>query len=455
MAEPRPYSLAARLAVVTAIWSACALLITGLVLAHLFRRDAERDFDQRIEADLIHLIRVTTSDLPQEVTMPRQLSLPETPLGPQFSQPFSGWAWQVRRGGEVLAQSGSLGPLIAGVAEPLTPPGEMPQDFVAPGGIASRGAARAVIVPGKAEPMRFAVARPRAEIDDSLGYFSRLQLYALGVFGAVMFGASLVLTRVMLVPVTRLETAVREVRDGKRSALDRRWPKEIAPVITALRDLDAHLTRLVERSRNQTTDLAHALKTPLTIIRQAVERGETDGIDRELDRIGRSLDWHLTRRRLSGAQLSRIEVAGVVEDVVFAMERLFADRDLRIAAHVAEGAEFLGDAEDLHEILGNLIENACKWAQSQVRISVDENAQGLTIRVEDDGPGVPEEVADQVFRRGARLDETVPGHGHGLAIVWDIAELYGGKVTVERAPLGGAEVSLTLPASAPRDARGR
>ena len=296
MAEARPYSLAARLAVVTAIWSACALLITGLALAHLFRRDAERDFDQRIQADLIHLIRVTTANLPQAEAGPGQLSLPETPLGPQFSQPFSGWAWQVRRGGEVLAQSRSLGPLIAGIAEPLVPPGEMPQDFAAPGSVLSRGAARTVIVPGEAQPLVFAVARPRAEIDDSLGYFSQLQLYALGVFGAVMFAASLILTRVMLVPVTRLETAVRKVRDGERSALDGRWPKEIAPVIGALRDLDAHLGRLVERSRNQTTDLAHALKTPLTIIRQAVERGETEGIDRELDRIGQSLDWHLTRR---------------------------------------------------------------------------------------------------------------------------------------------------------------
>ncbi len=331
----------------------------------------------------------------------------------------------------------------------------MPQDFNAPGGIPSRGAARTVIAPGEAEPLSFAVARPRAEIDDSLSYFSKLQLYALGVFGAVMFAASLVLTRIMLVPVTRLETAVREVRDGKRSALDGRWPKEIAPVIGALSDLDAHLARLVERSRNQTTDLAHALKTPLTIIRQAVERGETGGIDRELDRIGRSLDWHLTRRRLAGTQLRRIGIAGVVEDVVFAMERLFADRDLRIAAEVADGAEFLGDAEDLHEILGNLTENACKWAGSEVRITAAEVAQGLAIRVEDDGPGVPEEVADQVFRRGARLDETVPGHGHGLAIVRDIAELYGGKVTVERAPLGGAAVSVSLPSSAPRDARER
>lgn len=449
MSEPRPYSLAARLAVVTAVWSACALLITGLVLAHLFRRDAERDFDQRIEADLIHLIRVSAASLP------RDLALPQTPLGPQFSQPFSGAAWQIRRGGQVVAQSASLGPLIAGVAEPLIPPGEVPQDFTAPGGIPSRGAARSVIAPGEPGPLVFAVARPRAEIDDSLGYFTTLQLYALAVFGTVMFAASLMLSRIMLAPVTRLEAAVRDVRDGKRSALDGRWPREIAPVIGALRDLDAHLARLVERSRNQTTDLAHALKTPLTIIRQAVERGETEGIDRELDRIGQSLNWHLTKRRLSGAQLTRVPVAPVAGDVVFAMKRLFAGRNLRVSAEVAEEAVFLGDAEDLHEILGNLIENACKWASSEVRIAASGDAGGVTIRVEDDGPGVPGEVAEQVFRRGARLDETVPGHGHGLAIVRDIAELYGGQATIEAAAIGGAAVSVSLPSSAPGDATGR
>ena len=312
MTERRPYSLAARLALITAVWSAAALLVTGVILAELFRSDAEREFDARIEADLVHLVRDAAG------RPAGQPALPVEPLGPLFREPFSGWAWQVRRGDAIVAQSGSLGPLIGGVMEPLLAPGTAPADFVAPGGIASRGAARPILLRGDAAPLTFAVARPRAEIDASLSYFSTLLLYSLAVFGAVMFAASLLLTRIMLAPVTRLEEAVRRMRDGETAPLERRWPREIVPVIGELKSLNAHIDRLVERSRNQTSDLAHALKTPLSIMRQAAEQAPAEAAKPlivQLDRIERSLDWHLTRRRLAGPHYRRVNVREVTDDV--------------------------------------------------------------------------------------------------------------------------------------------
>ena len=442
MAERRPYSLAARLALITVVWSAVALLVTGVILAELFRRDAEREFDIRIEADLVHLVR-------DAATRPAgQPALPVEPLGPLFREPFSGWAWQVRRGDEIVAQSGSLGPLIGGVMEPLLAPGATPADFIAPGGIASRGAARPILLGGASAPLTFAVARPRAEIDATLSYFSTLMLYSLAVFGAVMLAASLLLTRIMLAPVTRLEEAVRRMREGETAPLERRWPREIVPVIGELKGLSAHIDRLIERSRNQTSDLAHALKTPLSIMRQAAEQapaGAGQPLIAQLDRIGRSLEWHLTRRRLAGPHYGRVNVREVTEDVLFAMSRLFDGRGLDLKSRVETNAHFIGDEEDLHEMLGNLIENACKWANGSVTVDGAVSGDKLHIRIDDDGPGIPDHVAEAVFRRGARLDETAPGHGHGLAIVRDITGLYGGAVDIGASASGGASIRLTLP----------
>jgi signal transduction histidine kinase len=442
MSERQSYSLAARLALITAAWSAVALLVTGVVLMALFRRDAEREFDARILADLVNLVRDASA---QPAGDP---ALPVKPLGPLFDEPFSGWAWQVRRRNEIIAQSGSLGPMVAGVMEPLLAPASTPADFIAPGGIPSRGAQRSILLSGHAQPLVFSVARPRAEIDDSLSYFSQLLLYSLAVFGVVMFAASLLLARIMLAPVQRLQDAVRRLRDGETAQLDQAWPREIVPVIGELRTLNAHIGTLIERSRNQASDLAHALKTPLSIMRQSAENapaGAAELLTQQINRMQDSLDWHLTRRRLAGPRYGRVEIGSVVEDVLFAMSKLFGERAFTLEHHVETGVAFNGDEEDLQEILGNLAENACKWARQSVRITASATGHGLEIRVDDDGPGIPDDVAEAVFRRGARFDESAPGHGHGLAIVRTITELYGGLVEIGTSELGGTSVSVHFP----------
>ncbi len=446
MAERRALSLATRFAVVTAAWGAAALLATGVILTELFRRDAERVFDNRIEADLLNLVREASG---------RHGNAPEIavePLGPQFREPFSGFAWQVRRADEILAQSSSLGPPVAGVMEPLSPPGATPADFLAPGGIPSRGAKRTVVLRGDAAPLVFAVARPRSEIDDGVAYFSRLLLISLGVFGVLTFAASLVLGRVVLAPVSRLKDLVRRMREGApEPGGSEDWPGELVPVVEELASLSAHMERHIERSRNQSSDLAHALKTPLSILRQSVERMPAEAalpLAAELERIESSLDWHLTRRRLAGPRRGRVGVAEVADEVVYAMSRLFHDRRLDLQCRVGADLRFLGDREDLQEVLGNVVENACKWASRTVRVDAALDGEGLELRVEDDGPGIPDPVADTVFRRGARLDETAPGHGHGLAIVQDTVHLYGGTVSVGISALGGALIRLRLPGAA-------
>ncbi|MHA1529177.1 MAG: ATP-binding protein, partial [Alphaproteobacteria bacterium] len=218
--------------------------------------------------------------------------------------------------------------------------------------------------------------------------------------------------------------------------------------IGELKGLNAHIDRLIERSRNQTSDLAHALKTPLSIMRQEAEQAPAEAAGPlivQLDRIERSLDWHLTRRRLAGPHYGRVNVRDVTDGVLFAMSRLFDERDLDLKSQVETNAYFIGDEEDLHEMIGNLVENACKWADGTVIVAGAISGNALQIRVDDDGPGIPDHVAEAVFRRGARLDETAPGHGHGLAIVRDITGLYGGAVEIGASATGGASIRLTLP----------
>lgn len=443
MARGRPYSLAARLALVTAIWSSCALSLTGMILTELFRAKIERDFDARIEADLVNLVRDAAMRGARGSP-----ALPAEALGPMYREPFSGWAWQVRRGDEIVAQSESLGPMIAGVMEPLAAPGARAEDFAAPGGIAARGAARQIRLGADGARLTFAVAGPRQAIDGAIAYFSRLLAYSLAIFGAVMVVASLLLARIMLTPVLRLKDAVRSLREGERLPGDERWPRELLPVLDELAGLNAHIGRLVERARHQASDLAHALKTPLSILRQVAETAPAEvaaPVMRELDRIDQSVDWHLTRRRLAGARHGRTPVAKVVDELNFAMSRLFESRNLSLNCMVGRELQFIGDEEDLQEMMGNLIENACKWARGRIEIRATEADGTLTIRIEDDGPGIAADLADKVFGRGARLDESAPGHGHGLAIVRDIVMLYGGAVTIGTAAIGGAAICLSLP----------
>lgn len=444
MTERRGYSLSARLALITAAWSAIALLAIGLILVELFRDHIEQNFDDRVSKDLVDLVREAVAFNRGQVDQFRR------PGNPVYDEPFSGWVWQVRRGDTIIEQSQSLGPLVAGVAEPLQvlSQGVEPVDFIAPGDIPSRGLSRQISLGGTEPELTFSVAGPRADIDDGLAYFTRLLIYSLAIFAVLMFTASLLLTRILLIPVTRLKSAVREMRDGDSGALDQRWPAEIVPVVDELNGLNERIVQLLERSRNASSDLAHALKTPLSIIRQAAEteNEEISGpIVEQVDKISRSIDWHLTQRRASGSRRGRVHVAPVVNDVAFALSRLFADRHIDIAVAVDPTAHFLGDAEDLHEMLGNVAENACKWAQSSVRIEGTISPGQLTIRIDDDGAGFPDMVRDLVFRRGVRLDESTPGHGHGLAIVYSIATLYDGKVEICDREGGGGCVCLTLP----------
>ena len=250
-----------------------------------------------------------------------------------------------------------------------------------------------------------------------------------------------------------LQQALADVRQGKKQRLPENNPVEVEPVVDELNGLLDHNRALLERARTQLGNLAHALKNPLTVIRnesKAVENEMGRVIREQTSAMANSLDRYLSQARIAGSAGllgARADVEAITADLCFSMERLYRERGIGIQFSGLDGCWFRGEAEDLQEMLGNLLDNACKWARSQVSVRAELRGDRLLIVVEDDGPGIPEQRRQEVLERGRRLDEKVPGSGLGLDIAQDIAALYRGSITLNRAVSGGLSARLELPAA--------
>ncbi|MEM0922405.1 MAG: ATP-binding protein [Pseudomonadota bacterium] len=434
-------SLLVRLILGAAIWCGLALIVSGFLLVSLFRQHLESRFDSGLGDHLIHLVSIARPGEDGAIRVSGTLS------GALFNRPFSGWAWQVRQGELVLAQSVSLGPARPGVAEILEAPLGSVGTFDGPAGIRSRGLAREVRLAEAAPPLIYSVARPVAEIDRALGQFRRTVVIAQLILGIGLVVAVLYLMQTSLKPLDALRRKVARMREGLPRQEDR-WPRELAPVAEELDALQDHVERLVERGRGEAADLAHAVKTPLAVLSQlsiGANAEDAETMRRQIDRIEAYLNRHLSRSRSSGLTNQRVDVAACVADLLFAMQTELQARDVAIMVEIPAELRFLGDESDLFEILGNVLDNARKWTATQIRVTAWLAEGGLVVAVADDGPGVAPEQRDEIFARGTRLDEATPGAGLGLTIVREILLLYGGQVEISASDLGGALLTLTLP----------
>ena len=264
--------------------------------------------------------------------------------------------------------------------------------------------------------------------------------------------AVIVQVLVALRPLKDIRTAISEVKAGHIDRLPKDAPKDVQPVVDELNSLLDHNETLLKRARMQLADLAHVLNTPLSVIRN--EARKIDGKEGQLildqaHAMSGNIDHYLTRARASGSKDAfgyRTSLKMVMDDLRFAMERIYRDRDIVIKLCDRGDCRFRGEVQDLEEMLGNLLDNACKWANRRVEVRCRMDEDRMFITVEDDGPGIPEEETESVMRRGRKLDESAPGYGQGLAIVFDIATLYGGHLRLDRSALGGLLAELELPA---------
>jgi signal transduction histidine kinase len=259
-----------------------------------------------------------------------------------------------------------------------------------------------------------------------------------------------------LTPINQLRNRLTSVHKGFAARVEGSYPAEVQPLVDDLNALLEEREQRVARAIAKAGDLAHGLKTPLAVLSHEAQQARAAGheqlaaeIEQQIERMRRQIDYHLAHARSAAAFASpaaRVSIAESATGLVRALERLHAERDLRIEIDAPASHAFRGQREDLDEMLGNLLDNACKWARTQIKLTCAKEGEQLVIAVDDDGPGIAPALREAVLQRGIRADEAAPGSGFGLAIVRDLAELYGGAISLEESPLGGARARLTLPA---------
>jgi signal transduction histidine kinase len=258
-------------------------------------------------------------------------------------------------------------------------------------------------------------------------------------FSAMLGGFAI--ARGGLTPFRGMREALTRIRTGRQARIDDVYPAEVRPLIEELNGLLEDRERAIERAIRTAADLAHGLKTPLAVLGREPANAE------QIAAIARRIDYHLARARAAASSISgvaRCAVAPSAEALIRTLEKLHSERDLRIESHVEAGCSARIRREDLEEILGNLLENSCKWAAGRVVVSGSSNGESVSILVDDDGPGLAPELRAAVLERGVRADETMPGTGLGLAIVRDLCELYGGGIELGASPYGGLRARVRL-----------
>lgn len=448
-------SLAFRVVALSTLWAILTLIIISTVISALYRQTSERGFDSLLSAHLFNLISSVT------VTTAGVL-LGSPNLGDlRFSQPQSGWYWSV-----LPASEGVVGELrSASMTRPLPspPPSEVPFDFEFQREYQIPGIAGEQLEVIESEFVldtqnriaRFRVMGNRSELEAEIAGFERRLNSYLAVFGGGIIAINAAAILFGLRPLSRVRNALAQVREGTAQRLEGRFPVEVEPLVGETNALIENNRRIVERSRIQVGNLAHSLKTPLTVLlNEARTLGGDTGrlITEQALAMQQQVEHYLQRARMAAQRSTvvfRTPVRPLLERMVRVVQKLNPETRLTLSLPQAE-VVFRGEREDLEEVVGNLLENAMKWARSVVIVSVEPphlsggGAPVFSIFVEDDGPGIPAERARDALKRGGRLDETKPGSGLGLAIVADIVKEYGGELELDSSKLGGLKAVVRL-----------
>jgi len=441
-------SLVKRLVALTLGWLVLALTLQGVVLNRGFQEAVTEVFDRKLTAllrALIASLEVSADGVP---TLSR-------PLGdPRFEQVYSGWYWQVADLDGPLLSSRSLWDQALPYHHVEHAVGQVLHGSIdGPREQWLRVAEQDIQLPGQAMRLHVTVAAVTEDIDTEVQSFQTLLQVALVLLGLSVLLLVLIQVRVGLRPLRRLRADLAAIQSGEHQRLASDYPREVAPLTEALNQVLDHNAEVVRRARTHVGNLAHALKTPLTLLladAREVDHPRARQLGEQVQQMRRLIDWHLSRAAVSANRLvgSRTMLRPLVAEVVDTLERAFAHRELDISVAMAPNLVFQGEAQDLEEMLGNLLENACKWANARVRVWAGIDGNMLQMGVDDDGPGLSETEAAAALQRGKRFDERTPGSGLGLSIVADIAALYDGELNLEWAPLGGVRAVLRLPGAA-------
>ncbi len=444
-------SLSARLLLAAALVLALFILLTSLALERAFADAARSALEERMLAQLYLLMAAAEVE-------DGQLLMPSALAESRLSLPGSGLSARIfDAAGEPVWQSASA----IGSSQPASvglPPGE--RRFSEPADDASDGPGFMVAAFGVSwamgptpRPYTFTVAEDLSALQSEVAGFRGSLWRWLGFMGLLMLAALVLALRWGLTPLRRVAAEVAQVESGRQGRIRGHYPSELRALTDNLNALLTHEYARQRRLDNALGDLAHSLKTPLAVMQGAVQESgaELRGaalIGEQLARMGDIVEYQLQRARAGaagGGQLApSVPLRVTTERILATLGKVYRDKSVATQLDIEAALMFRGAEADLMELLGNLLDNAFKWCRARVRISAHGAAAGLRIEVEDDGPGIDAQAAQQLLRRGARADETAPGHGIGLAVVREISSAYGGRVEIARAPLGGALVRLEL-----------
>lgn len=472
-----PQSLRWRLLLGTLAGLTLALVVAGFALSGLFADQAQRQFRSHLQLQLDQLTAAF------EVDAAGQPSLGSTLADPRWQQPYGGLYWQVDAPGQQgLLRSRSLWDSLLRLPGDGLPSGQTHQHRLSgpagqpvlvlerqviwsagPSPSPSQAASPAVgarstgqLPAAAAAPgsWRLIVAQDLRELEAAQQRFDLTLAASLAVLGLALAGAAGAQLALGLAPLRRLQRAVQQVRAGDAQRLEGEFPAELHPLVQDFNGVLLQSEQVVQRARQTAGNLAHAIKTPLAVLANAAEqpRGDLQAfatlVDEQVRSARAQVEWHLARARMGGSGVPglRSPVAPVLEGLLRVMRKVHAGRELRFDCDLAPDAlAFAGESQDLHEMLGNLLDNACKWAHGRVAVQARAEGRRLLVTVEDDGPGLGAAERERVFERGTRADERQPGSGLGLAIVREVAQLYQGQVRLDASALGGLRASLELP----------
>jgi len=438
-------ALRTRVSLAAALVLAVFIALTALALERAFDESARSSMRERLFAQL-YLVMAAA-----EVSNSGRLVMPAHFAEARLDLPGSGlYATVSGAGGKPLWRSPSaLGLTLPG---PAADDGQERFERLALGGNDYFRATLAIEWESDAGPvpLRFQVLEESAPFVEQMARYRHSLWGWLGAMAVLLLLALIAALAWGLRPLRRVAAEVHAIESGAQGSIERDYPRELKPLTDNINALLQHERAQQARYQHALGDLAHSLKTPLAVLRGLGDTGDSERLltlQEQVSRMDNIVHYQLQRAATAGrsALAAPLPIEPVAARLIATLQKVYHDRYLQLHSEVAEAAAFRGEEGDLMELLGNLLDNACKWAAGQVWLTVRCEADSLVLRVEDDGPGIAPAQAEAVLARGVRLDEATPGHGIGLPMVRDIVEAYGGTLAIERSAHGGACFTVTLP----------
>ena len=448
-------SLAVRLFFSATIWIIFTLVSAGLLLSDLNEKTNFTAFDDRLNLLLETLIGASRVDSSDGITVVSTIG------DPRFFQPYSGWYWQVNNGTKTLVRSRSMWDqvftsdkrLIGGRSQFIDSVNQTNErdKFIETKKL--HIIERNISFPGIDSPVTFIVSGDTEEYQQNINKFDNTLSVILFILGTGLMIAVFLQVKFGLLPLNKIKASLFKVRNGDEDKLKESYPLEVQPLASEINELLDHNAKIIDRAKTHVGNLAHVLKTPLAVISNEIKT-EDNIMNNQVILMKRHIDRYLKKAHLESVgtfSKEKINIIDLVKKMISIFKKLYPDVQINLDESVQEAFVF-GSMDDLEEVIGNIIENACKYGKNKIEVEIRiSEKNNLQLVVSDDGLGLSQEQMNKVFARGFRIDEQKPGTGLGLNIVKDIVETYmKGKVTLSKSKLGGLEVNILLPLSMPQ-----